>query len=296
MTNDYSLHELCSIFPEIIGKEFDDLCADIKIGGLRNPIVTYCGKILDGRNRYRACIATGVQPRFVEYDSSDIANYVLSQNLSRRHMDAGQRAVIVSSVQDWKAAHPIGAIAKDRFESKSKETGNFTGLSKIADRMALSGASEKTQRNADKLARQSPELAAKVASGEMALSKAITVSAQKKQDSIVALSEKLAGKNPDDFSAEPETDIPEMITIEREKIDELTESLEKTYAENAVFLLAAADGEAGLRNRIAELESINDGLRREISGLIIERNEAIKLVKSYKSRYEKLSRSRGANG
>ena len=43
--------------------ELRDLAADITAHGLKHPIVTLNGAILDGRNRERACVMAGVEPR-----------------------------------------------------------------------------------------------------------------------------------------------------------------------------------------------------------------------------------------
>lgn len=130
---------------------------------MREPITVHDGFILDGGNRYRACLSAGVDPVFVELKGDSIASFVLSANLHRRHLTAGQRAAIVSSVQDWGKAQP----------ATRPKAGNITGLSTVDDRMKESGASEKTQRMADKVAKASPELAAAVARGETSLTKAV---------------------------------------------------------------------------------------------------------------------------
>lgn len=172
----YELHPLCTLFPRVVGAEFDALVADVKANGLRQPIVLHDGMILDGGNRYRACVEAGIEPSFIDFNGESLVAFVLSANLHRRHLSPGQQAAIVASAQDWDKAQFQGAN-----RHTIKKTGNVAGLETIADRAAQSGASERTQRMADKVAKADPELAKKVARGEVSLPKAAAKVDGKKQ-------------------------------------------------------------------------------------------------------------------
>lgn len=103
-------HPLANLFPLIGGREFSDLVDDIRANGQREAIVLDrelpAGRILDGRNRYKACIFAGVEPRFEALpDGADPLAYVISRNLRRRHLTEGQRALIAAKL----ATMPQGA-------------------------------------------------------------------------------------------------------------------------------------------------------------------------------------------
>ena len=158
---DYKLHELCSLFPRM--SDFDLACLklDIQKHGQQNPIILHDGKIIDGQNRHLACKQLGIDPIFTEYDGDDIASYVLSVNLHRRHLTPGQQAVIVASVQDWGKAQKVGSPQSTNASRLPADT--------LGTRADKSGVSKSTQQKADAVAKASPELAAQVARGEVSL-------------------------------------------------------------------------------------------------------------------------------
>lgn len=166
MAEELNLHPLCVFFPRIVGVEFDALVADIKANGLREPIVLYEGQVLDGGNRYRACLEAGREPHFVGFQGGDIAAFVLSANLHRRHLAQGQAAAIIAQITNWAEANTRGG-------RRSTDEVPEIPLKTVADRAKASGTSERTQRTADKIAKADPELVAAVAQGEIPLSAAV---------------------------------------------------------------------------------------------------------------------------
>lgn len=91
-------HPLANIFPLIEGAEFEALVEDIRLNGQREPIVLLDGKILDGRNRYRACLRAGEDLASVTYYGEDPVSFVISLNLRRRHLDESQRAIVAAKL------------------------------------------------------------------------------------------------------------------------------------------------------------------------------------------------------
>ncbi len=91
-------HPLADIFPLIDGAEFVALRDDIAAHGVREPVILFEGAILDGRNRYRAALAAGVDCPMTEYRGDDAAAFVVSLNIHRRHLTESQRAMAAAKL------------------------------------------------------------------------------------------------------------------------------------------------------------------------------------------------------
>jgi ParB-like chromosome segregation protein Spo0J len=99
LMTELKVHPAAAVFPMLSDDELRDLAEDIKANGLIYPIVLDAdGQLIDGRNRLAACNLAGVEPRFETLDGQDPVAYILSSNVSRRHMNAGQRAMAVAKL------------------------------------------------------------------------------------------------------------------------------------------------------------------------------------------------------
>ena len=95
------IHPTAARFPALSEPELEEMAADIKANGQRQAIMlTADGKTLvDGVNRYKACKRAGVPPKTARlpqhYTEIDILQFIMSVNLRRRDLNAGQRALLV---------------------------------------------------------------------------------------------------------------------------------------------------------------------------------------------------------
>jgi ParB-like nuclease domain len=154
-------HPLAEIFPLIDGVAFDELTASIKENGLRQPITVYEDMILDGRNRYRACEAAGVEPRFETFNGADPVKFVIDLNINRRHLDSSQRAMIAAR------------LTLANTQGRNSADGHFTardGVTVDEARQLLNVAKETVSDARRVLTEGTPEEVAAVDRGEAAVS------------------------------------------------------------------------------------------------------------------------------
>lgn len=94
----YTPHEFANIFPMMTAEEHAGLVENIRQHGFDSslPVILFQDKILDGRNRFKACNELGITPPFKQFegDSQAALDYVMRTNLERRQLNSGQKAFV----------------------------------------------------------------------------------------------------------------------------------------------------------------------------------------------------------
>ena len=90
----FESHPIAAHFPMLEGDEYERFRADIQKRGLIEPIWLYEGKILDGRNRYRACRELGIEIKTREYTGDCPMGFSWSLNGERRHLTHAQKTIV----------------------------------------------------------------------------------------------------------------------------------------------------------------------------------------------------------
>jgi hypothetical protein len=95
------IHPVAHLFPPMSEKEYEAFKASIiKEQRIHDPIWTYQGKIIDGRHRHRVSLETGIPATYVEWDGKgSLIEFVLAQNLHRRHLKEAQRAMVAARIK-----------------------------------------------------------------------------------------------------------------------------------------------------------------------------------------------------
>jgi protein gp37 len=176
-------HEHSSLFPLLPEAELQTLADDIAVNGLREPITLLDGKVLDGRNRFRACEMVGVEPRFHYFNGDgDSLAYVLSANLHRRHLDTGQRAMVAEKLANMRQGERAAVVENSTSQAEAAE---LVGVG----RDAAIKARKIRQRGA-------PEVAEAVEDGKLGLDAAVALTALPASDQARVLFAAKAEDNP----------------------------------------------------------------------------------------------------
>lgn len=166
-------HELACLFPMLGNEALAELTEDIRVNGVREPIVLYEGKILDGRNRYHAAREIGATYPVAEYVGSDPLGYVVSLNLKRRHLNESQRAAVAAKLANLPPGRP--KEVDNPANLPGFEPARADALSQ-AEAASMLNVSERSVRAAKTVIDHgAPELIATVEAGEVAVSAAAEV-------------------------------------------------------------------------------------------------------------------------
>ena len=194
----YKIHPAAELFPIFDHAALFDLAEDIAANGQAEPILMFEGQVLDGRNRILACDMAGVKPRFQDWLprlGEDPYTYVMSRNLHRRHLTASQRAtvavelerILARNAQARRKQEQAASATTVRFTSPGKPTqprlGEQVASPRARDQAAAAAhVSAGYVNDAKNLEAESPELFAKVRSGEMTLVQAQTAVVREAMD------------------------------------------------------------------------------------------------------------------
>lgn len=173
------VHPVCDIFPMFAEADLMALAADIEAHGLLEPIVTFRGQLIDGRNRLAACELIGMEPdeREWEGDEGDLIPWVVSRNLHRRHLTDGQRKMVaarLTNLQHGSNQHRERTNAVNLDEDPQICGSSTRQEVTQGDAAALLNVPERGVQQAAALLRDgAPEVVRQVESGEVSLGAAL---------------------------------------------------------------------------------------------------------------------------
>jgi protein gp37 len=167
-----SIHPAADLLPLMDDEEFQALCADVKTQGFIHPVsVTADHVLLDGRNRLQAAAALKIEPAVKLVNPPNVLAYVLSENIARRHLTIGQRAMIAAKI----ANRPQGGAI---YNQKIAEIGNLTSAS---DAAASLGITKQSVHYAHTIKAWAPLEAKDVEAGKMTLEHGYQIAFKKKK-------------------------------------------------------------------------------------------------------------------
>jgi hypothetical protein len=282
-------HPLSALFSrfDLAGDDLQALATDIKGQGQHSSITMHEGMVLDGWNRYQACLKAKVRPKTSPLKpGTDPWSFVCSSNMHRRHMSPTERVTVMNEYLQMLA---VASSAKG--EDRSKLT--VDQIEKTLD------VSHGTAVKAAQVARAAdPDVAEALAKKEISLDRAAEVSKLPEGERKDAIKAAPAPKAKDDRDAR----ISELTRLladanaEKEALRdqnrELASSLRSATEDNESMdkILRADNSLMSLMNEVGKFKELARVTKSRNDGLMVEVNQLKGFAKSWKRKFDLLER------
>jgi hypothetical protein len=185
-------HPIANVWPLMQEEELKALSQDIKQNGQLNPIWLYQSKILDGRNRYTACVMAGVKPLTKDYTGEEPAAFAVSLNDKRRHMNKGQLGAVAVELLPFFEAEAARRKKETEGRPKKEDSKPVEKIPQVfearqaqkarQDAAKSVGVNDRYVQDAKKVKTEAPEVFEKLKAGRITLQDAKREVAKKPTD------------------------------------------------------------------------------------------------------------------
>lgn len=169
-------HPAADVWPMMDDMQYATLLDDMRQRGQQEPITLCEGMILDGRNRFRACLELGVEPKTRTYLGNPFSQ-AWSLNGPRRDVESVRKGLIFILLQEqskeWDERHGIIKAEGNRKRSEAAKAQPRTAAGKMAKKPVADHSEPRPEKGGKHVAREARAAQAKVSTGTMARSERI---------------------------------------------------------------------------------------------------------------------------
>ena len=174
------LKELEVLIPPLTSEEFKQLERNILEEGIRDPLVTWNGILVDGHNRYRIAQEYDIDFVTVEKEFTDmnaVKEWMINNQFGRRNLNNYQRSVLALQLEDvFKAKAKENLVLSGENYGKGTQISAYPIIQKVETRQEIAKVANVSHDTISKVkkieATASPEIKAKVSTGQISINEA----------------------------------------------------------------------------------------------------------------------------
>lgn len=245
-------HPLANLFPMLSDAELVELGEDIRANGQAETVKLLAGMILDGRNRYTACVKLNLPVRTEVFvgDNRQALNWVISKNLKRRHLTESQRAMVAARLATLRlgdnqhTAQAAQICAPDLLQEVAPPQDSQPVVSQTEAAESLSVSRRSVQTAAKVLEDAAPEVVAAVETEGLSVSVAAEI-AERPQDEQKAILDALPRDDAGKLTPEAKKEV-RRIAKEVRAEDQAEKKKKREEKEQKLGTAIAAKGKFGV--------------------------------------------------